>query len=25
MFRTKLGTWNPGVFWERTYAEIAHN
>ena len=25
MFRTNPGTWKPGVFWERTYAEIARN
>ena len=25
MFRTNPGTWKLGVFWERTYAEIAQN
>jgi hypothetical protein len=25
MFRTNPGTWKPAVFWERTYAESAHN
>jgi hypothetical protein len=25
MFRTKPGTWNSGVVWERAYAEIAQN